>query len=356
MNNFHPPPRVALARALSLCFVCSCALRADQIILKNGDRVTGAIVKKDGATLTVKSELFGEITMPWDKVDSVKTDTPLNVATKDGKTVQGTLALADGTVDVTTPAARQTVAVADVTAIRNADEQKAFERLENPGWDQLWTGSGTIGFSGSKGNAQTLTFTTGVNAQRITRTDKMTVYFNSIKASAFSSGKNSNTAQAARGGLSYDHNLGARFFSNVFNDYEYDKFQNLDLRFVLGGGFGFHVIKTDRTLFDVLAGADYNHSSFTTPATTQSAEAFFGNDYNRKIGKLASFNETARMFNDLTTTGNYRVNFDAGTSVKLLKWLNWNLAFSDRYLSSPAAGRKANDILYTTGLGFTFAH
>jgi putative salt-induced outer membrane protein len=354
MNSFHPLLRVALPRALWLCFVCNCALYADRIILKNGDRVTGSIVKKDGANLTVKSELFGEIVMAWDKVDSVKTDAPLNVATKDGKTVQGTLALANGVVDLTTPAAKQTVPVADVTAIRNADEQKAFERLGNPGWDQLWVGSGTVGFSGSKGNAQTLTFTTGVNAQRVTRTDKMTVYFNSIKASAFSSGKDSNTAQAARGGLAYDHNIGPRLFVNVFNDYEYDKFQNLDLRFVLGGGIGFHAIKTDRSIFDILGGADYNHSSFSTPATTQSAEAFFGDDYNRKIGKLASFNQTARMFNDLTTTGNYRVNFDAGTSVKLLKWLNWNLAFSDRYLSSPAAGRKANDILYTTGLGFTF--
>ena len=60
------------------------------------------------------------------------------------------------------------------------------------------------------------------------------------------------------------------------------------------------------------------------------------------------------MFNDLNNTGTYRVNFDAGTSVKLTKWLNWNVSLSDRYLSSPAFGRKANDILYTTGVGVSF--
>ena len=38
---------------------------ADQITFKNGDRVTGAIVKKDGATLTFKSALMGQITVPW---------------------------------------------------------------------------------------------------------------------------------------------------------------------------------------------------------------------------------------------------------------------------------------------------
>lgn len=35
---------------------------ADQITLKNGDRITGTVVKKDGANLIIKSDLFGLIT------------------------------------------------------------------------------------------------------------------------------------------------------------------------------------------------------------------------------------------------------------------------------------------------------
>jgi len=189
----------------------------------------------------------------------------------------------------------------------------------------------------------------------VTNTDKTSLYFNTIKASAFSSGKNSSTAQAVRGGIAYDHNIRSALFFNVFNDYEYDKFQNLDLRFVLGGGLGFHAFKTETSSLDILAGVDFNHSSYSTPATTKTAEGYFGDDYNRKLGKAASFNQTARMFNDLNHLGSYRVNFDAGTSVRLTKWLNWNVSLSDRYVTPPAIGRKSNDILYTTGLGFTFA-
>jgi hypothetical protein len=62
------------------------------------------------------------------------------------------------------------------------------------------------------------------------------------------------------------------------------------------------------------------------------------------------------MFNDLTNTGIYRVNFDMGLSTKLLKWLSWNLSVSDRYLSDPAPGRKTNDFFYTTGLGVSFSN
>ena len=60
------------------------------------------------------------------------------------------------------------------------------------------------------------------------------------------------------------------------------------------------------------------------------------------------------MFNDLTYSGSYRMNFDIGMSTKVAKWLNWNISLSDRYVSDPAPGRKGNDFLYTTGLGITF--
>ena len=49
------------------------------------------------------------------------------------------------------------------------------------------------------------------------------------------------------------------------------------------------------------------------------------------------------------------VSFDTGMSTKLSKWLTWNVSLSDRYLNDPAPGRKTNDLLYTTGLGITFA-
>lgn len=164
------------------------------------------------------------------------------------------MATRDGKLSVTS---------ADVTAIRDTDQRKAYERLQRPGWRELWTGTASIGFAGTSGNAETLTFTTGVSAARLTKSDKTSLYFNTIKASALVNGTNSNTAQAVRGGVGYDHNLGPRLFANVFNDWEYDQFQNLDLRFVVGAGAGFHVMKTERSQLDLLGGADFNRSSFS---------------------------------------------------------------------------------------------
>lgn len=327
-----------------LCLACLSlgTSRADQLVMKNGDRVTGTVVKKDGKRVTVKTDQFGVVTASWDQVDSVTIDKPVTVVLRDGKSLQGTLA----TLNVTP---------AEVETIRDADEQRAYERLQKPGWTDLWAGTGTLGFAGTTGNARALTFTTGVNAARVTNTDKTSIYFNSIQASALVAGKHSDTAQAVRGGLGYDHNVGPRLFVNTFNDWEYDKFQNLDLRFVLGGGLGFHAVKNERSILDLLGGIDYDHSRFGTPLTRDSAEAYWGDGYTYKLNASTALVQSFRMFNGLTDPGIYRVNFDVGASARLAKWLNWNVSLSDRYLNRPAPGRLTNDLLYTTGLGITFA-
>jgi len=332
------------------------AVRADQIVLKNGDRVTGSIIKKDGKTITIKTDLFGVVTTAWDQVAEVTAGKALNVVLPDGKTVQGTLAtVSDGKVEITTKDGKIAVAPAEVATIRDAAEQTAYERFLKPRWLDLWAGTASLGFAGTVGNAKTLTFTTGVNAARITRTDKTSLYFNAIKATALANGRTSATAQAIRGGVGYDHNISPRIFVNVFNDYEYDRFQNLDLRFVLGGGLGYHLIQSERSRLDLLGGVDYNRSTFNTPLTRNSAEAYWGDEYAFKLNAVTSLVQSYRMFNDLTDTGSYRVNFDVGAATKLTKWLNWNISLSDRYLNHPAAGRKTNDFLYTTGIGVTFA-
>lgn len=168
-------------------------------------------------------------------------------------------------------------------------------------------------------------------------------------------GRKAGTAQALQGGLGYDHNISARLFVNAFNDYEYDRFQNLDLRFVLGGGLGFHAFKTERSRLDLLAGAAYNHSRFSTPLIRNAAELYWGNEYALRLTGATSLVQSFRMFNDVTNRGSYRMNFDLGLSTRLSRWLVWNASLSARYLNRPAPGRKTNDFLYTTGLGITFA-
>jgi len=329
---------------------------ADQIVMKNGDRVTGSIVKKDAKTLTIKTEHFGVVTLPWDQVTSVTADKLLNVTLTGGQTIQGSLATAGDKVEVASGGTKQTVAPSDITAIRDDAEQKAYLRMLNPGWDDVWVVNASIGIAGTSGNAKTATFTTPVNAVRVTNNDKTTAYFNFIRASAAINGVSAATAQAVRGGWGYNRNVHPRMFLTVFNDYESDKFQNLDLRTVLGGGAGYLAWKGEKGRLDLVGGGAYNREKFDPirprlPFTRNSAEIYWGNDFNYKMSARVSFFENYRMFNNMTNSGEFRQNADMGISAALTTWMTWNAAVSDRYLSNPAPGRKKNDFLYTMGLG-----
>lgn len=341
-------------------FLLGTLLLADQVVLKNGDRVTGKIVKKDGGNLVVATELMGTVTIPWASVTDVKSEQELNVALPGGKTAKGKLAVTENRIEV----AGQSAPLAEVSAIRNEAEQKAYERLLHPGLKDLWAGYFDIGLSAARGNAKTNTFTTAFNTGRVTRTDKTTVYFNQIYSTASVAGVSSNVAQAIRGGAGYNKNFTRRAFVNVFNDYEYDKFQNLDLRVVLGGGAGYAAIKNDKAQLDVLGGVAYNREKFDNrlrPGSPDnylirnSAEAYWGDEFTYKLSTVTALRQSFRMFNNLTNTGAYRINFDLGLVTTIRKSIAWQITISDRYLSNPLLGRRNNDILYTTGLRFNFA-
>jgi hypothetical protein len=344
---------LGIALAIVTCFALPAS--ADQVVLKDGDRISGAIVKQNGKAITIKTDKLGTISAPWDQVASVASDKPVYVVLPDGRTVQGLLSTAGGTLRVATATGPVEVPLADVKTLRNADEQKAYERLLNPSLLQLWTAAGSLGFAGATGNAHTSTFTTSASAARSTRSDKIMLTFSAIKASALVNGVNASTAAAARGGIEYDRNLNSRIFLNTFNTYEYDRFQNLDLRVTAGGGVGVKVVHSERATLGLVVGADYDHSRFSTPLTRNSAEAYWGDDYTLKINSASSLIQSFRMFDNLSDLGASRVAFDATLSTKLVKWLSWNVSLSDRYLSRPVQGRKTNDFLYSTGIGVAFA-
>jgi putative salt-induced outer membrane protein len=333
-------------------------LLADQVVLDNGDRVTGKITKKDGDSLTIASDLMGAVNIKWAHVKSVATDEPVTVVLPGGKTVQGKLATTCDQVEV----AGQTAPLPQVTTVRNAAEEAKYRRTLHPPLYDLWAGYYDFGIADASGNSRALSITNAVNATRVTNNDKIIVYLNEIYAKGLVGKTVGVTAQSWRAGWKYDRNLNPRMFGTVFDDYENDKFQNLHFRGVFGGGIGFHAVKTKNSQLDLVGGAAINHESYNSPIappkpdkTRNSGEFFWGDDYLYKMGKTSSFVQSFRMFNNLSDTGQYRVNFDIGLVSKIAKFISWQMTASDRYITDPAPGRKTNDLLISSGVRVTFS-
>jgi putative salt-induced outer membrane protein YdiY len=320
------------------------------VTLKNGTQISGNIVKKEGDTLSLKAPPLGDVTVPWSEVTAIATDDPVTVVFQDGKSVLGRLTSRDGQIQVDT----LTAPLDQVGQIYSAAEKARLDRLKNPPWTDLWAGYIDFGASLAQGNAETLTLGTSLNATRATLNDKTEAYFKQIYGRATVEGVTATNAQALRGGWSYNRNLNQRWFLNLFNDYEYDRFQDLDLRFVLGGGLGYKFVNTERTQLDLLGGFAYNREKFSTDVVRHSAEAYWGDDWTYKMTSASSLKQSFRMFHNLSRAGEYRINFDLGMATTLRRWLAWQISLSDRYLSDPLPGRVSNDLIFTTGLRITF--
>jgi hypothetical protein len=52
---------------------------ADQIVLKNGDRLTDPITKSDGKQLVIKTDYAGDVTVKFDAIQSLTSAGDLNV-------------------------------------------------------------------------------------------------------------------------------------------------------------------------------------------------------------------------------------------------------------------------------------
>jgi putative salt-induced outer membrane protein len=339
---------------------------ADQITLKNGDHLTGTIVKSDGKTLVLHTEFAGDVTLQFAAITQITTDKPLHVALKNGQTVVGPIATSDGKLEVA-PAGGAPVETPkeSVVAIRNDADQLAYEKSLHPSLLEGWNGAANVGFSLTRGNSQTENLSLAFTAARATKNDKLSLYTNAVYGTN-QLATPSTTANTEAGGIRYDRNINPRAFGFVSADFTSNALQDLNLRSVGSVGFGYHAIKSDRTTLDFLAGGNFTDENYSEtnpnppPPTMKIIHNFgaltLGEELMHKLGKTTVVTEKLYFYPDLTQTGEYRGTFDLGLVTKISKWLGWQNAFGDVYVSNPPEGTKQNDVVLTTGLNFSFTH
>ncbi len=360
--------------ALIAFFGLSTAVFADQITLKNGDRLSGTIVKSDGKTLVLHTEFAGDVTVQFAAITQITTEKELHVTTSDKKTVVGPVTANDGKIEVATKAGGTVeVPAGNVVTIRNDAEQAAYDKSLHPGLLQGWNGGANVGFSVARGNSETTNLALAINAAHTSLSDKFILYLTALDTQN-QLATPSTVANLVTGGLRYDRNFGAEMFAFVAADFMSNALQDLDLRSVYTGGLGYHAIKSANTTLDFLAGLNYTHETYsdgpanipvTVPPTYASygvtnrfAALTLGEELTQKAGKSTVITQKLYLYPDLSSgySGQYRGEFDFGTVTKISKWLGWQNQFTDIYVSNPPKGTKDNDLVYTTGLNFSFTH
>jgi hypothetical protein len=379
--------------------------RADQVVLKNGDKVTGRIEAVSKSELVLETELAGRTVIKWSSVASVTTTTSVRGRLSNGQVVDGTLVVSDGRVSIRQ--ANGTTAPVDFAGVTSFGLAGA-----TPG-GPAWHAALTAGLDLSRGNSETMTIATNDVATRIGPHDKVALFGTYLFSSVGDGANAVTTARTVRGGGRYDHDVVGALYGFGFADAENDPLQLLDYRVVGGGGLGAHAYRTDTSQFNVFAGVSYAKDSYeavtttttTTTTTTGSGttspgqsstspgqagtagqsgsapgqtkiqptrsgtpppvvnttlsrsvgEVLAGQDLFHQLSDSVSLNEALTFYTAVNNTSDYRISFDLSLSAQLNGWLQWNLNVADRYLNiPPTGGAVQNDAYISTGLGITF--
>jgi putative salt-induced outer membrane protein YdiY len=312
---------------------------ASQVVLKNGDRITGVVTVAGKESLTISSSLIGEVRIPWTAVERAsiqeKVEVPAQVRLEGRRKVL--------------PSPTPNAAKAGPSSWAAAQTPRTSDFLRH------WSGSLNPGFALTQGNANNRTLNLVVTAVRTTTQDKIALSTNWLYTNTQAGGRSFTAAKAARSGVRYDVNMSERLFVFGSGDWESDRNQRLDLRNVLGGGLGWHFVRHENFHLDLTAGNNYNREYFSTGQRMIFAEAVFGQEADYRPNEHFTIKSRLTIMPNMTETGHYRAISESTAVTSLNKYLGWQVTLSDRYTSLHLPGVKPNDLLLTTGIRVAFS-
>lgn len=340
-----------------LCILSVPAVHGAEVTLKNGDRLTGKIVRMDKNSMDLETELVGKVTIPSGAIVRIDGDKPLYVTVGETPAVKAYVSMRDGMFEIRSDeqtkeykrGAIRTLRSEEAYKIESHPMNKAAAPAKTP---TVWGGSVDTAISISRGNSETQTLNLGLRLARVTPKSTARFYFTSIFSETVVNSETRRFSEIFRGGSRYEVNFGKRLLTFGFTDLERDRNQGLDSRFVTGGGLGMRLIKNKMTSLKVFAGGSANHEEFVSGASRLSSEFVAGTDISQKMTSATSFTQSLIVYPNLSSRGEYRVTFDSSVVTQLNKWLAWHITTANRYVSNPASGGKTNDLLLTTGIRF----
>ena len=215
---------------------------ADEVRLKNGDKLTGQIVRMQENNLILKTTYAGEITIIWQEVAGIQTDGSVKIVLTDETTFEGTTEVAEdgkmklNTDKLETPAS---FSLADVKAV-NPEPVKTVRintRLN-------------ASVTSERGNTKSDDYYFDGEFEARTKKNRYTVGGELSKEKA----DDITTSQNWLAYGNYSHFLNEKWFLYVNTLFEHDEFKDLNLRSTLGAGAGYQFFETPLLNLSISAG------------------------------------------------------------------------------------------------------
>lgn len=318
---------------------------ADVVILKNGDRLTGEVKRLERGRLKFKTDTMGTVYIEWDEVARLTAKETLEARLESGERHVGHLGANAGEGELEVVGGEGSVKLDQPSVVRIAPIGETF-------WERL-DGSFDLGFSFTQANEATqLNLNTELEVRSRTR-------LASIDLSSVISSRD-DAEETERHSLRY---LYVRFLPNRrlvlgLGELQRNLELGLDLRTLVGGGYGGFLADTNRTTLAIYGGLAFSEENLVGSQANQGGvEALLALTYSFFTYDTPKTDVSVSLaaFPSLSESGRVRLELDSSLRREIVKDFYWSLSVFDSFDSEPLAeGAEENDWGAATSFGWTF--
>jgi putative salt-induced outer membrane protein YdiY len=336
--------------------------KADVVVFKNGDKLTGKVVKWGGGKLTFKADLAGEITLDSANITTFSTDQPVQFHLQDGTVLKSKVLPGDAgkvALEKTELIQAQTIPLAAIKAI-------------NPPPPVTWSGSVTMGLTSTHGNTFQESANVSGNVTRRTEKDRFRAFstYLASRTRDDDTGEKVTTEESFTLGSKYDYFISKKWYTFLNADYKKDHISDLDYRVIAGGGMGYQWIEEDNLKFSTDAGVSELCEKYTKRRAVPLAmrpprweeEITKSDEFSLQLGyalewiinEKFSFYHNMRYYPSFGSLSDYFLTTDAELRAEITKSMFGSLKAILDYDSTPGEGVGTTDTKYILGVGWKF--
>ncbi len=372
-----------LSLGLFLLLVTSAALaqqsspppgpQPDVLVFTNGDQLTGKLIRADSGSVVFKSDMAGELTIPFAKIKELRSSASFSMLkkgppSKTNLVGQGQVNVADNSVTVTA-VPPVTLAIKEVGYVIDTPTYNR-EIHHQIGFMHGWIGAITAGATFVRATDNNTTFTGGIALARLSPTvdylprhTRTTFNLNETYGKATSpvipqTVPPSPSPVVTKTSIFHadaerDWYFTPRLYALANTAFDHNFSQGLDLQQLYGGGLGWTPIQGERQQLDLKADVHYERQSFFAQPEVDLIGSIFGETYRHSLPRKIVFTQTADYIPAWNNMQAYSAMFGAGIVMPVWKKFGANFAVLDNYLNNPSPGYKANSFQFVAGLSYS---
>ncbi|MFH1782178.1 MAG: DUF481 domain-containing protein [Candidatus Omnitrophota bacterium] len=298
--------KILMVLSIALCFVSQSAL-ADEVYLKNGDKLTGKIMEDSKAQVSIETEALGILTIKKGFVERLVTE----------------------------------------ESLRQAKLEEAKKK------ESLWKKEASLGYSRTTGNTKDSKLVVAFDATRKTDSNEITLKASSTYASSNSKMDTQKWYTMGRYAFSFSDKKWYNFYKL---EADHDRFANIDYRLIpsLGIGYWFNDADDFKAMTEI--GLGYEYTNFRTGSIEDEdnmvliPRVFL----EKKLWGKSTISENVYIYPSIDNFEEYRLRSETVFTNPIDDKLSLRVTLIDDYDSDPTGGAKKNDVQITSSLVYNF--